>query len=126
MPDSTAIATGSPSNGMLPQSDSQSVLDILLAEHAITQAQADEIKVKSAMQAQSFETALINAKVVPEEKIAEAKAKILGVPFISLVNTSFSPEALNLVPRVVAERFSLIPFMYDPKARILSVAMSNP
>jgi type II secretory ATPase GspE/PulE/Tfp pilus assembly ATPase PilB-like protein len=56
----------------------------------------------------------------------EAKAKLLGIPYIDLSSTSFSPEALAFVPRAVAERFFVIPFMYDDKEKVLSLAMSNP
>ncbi|HYM64895.1 MAG TPA: GspE/PulE family protein, partial [Candidatus Sulfotelmatobacter sp.] len=64
--------------------------------------------------------------IVPEEKIAEAKAKLMDIPYIDLNTASFSPEALGFVPRAVAERFSLIPFAYDDKNQTLSIAMSNP
>ena len=63
---------------------------------------------------------------VPESKIAEAKAKLLDIPFVDLPSISFSPEALAFVPRPVAERFSAIPYAYDEKQKLLTVAMSNP
>jgi type IV pilus assembly protein PilB len=64
--------------------------------------------------------------IVKEDKLAEAKALQMGIPFISLESTSFSPQALGFVPRAVVERFQLIPFAYDEKGKTISVAMSNP
>ena len=104
----------------------KTLIDILLASNLITKEQYDEIKVKSASQNVSHETVIKNLNLVSEQKLAEVKAKIIGVPFISLESTSFAPQALSLIPRVVAERFSLIPFMYDEKTKTLTIAMSEP
>lgn len=108
------------------QNGSQTIADILLLEHHITQPQYDEIKVKSASQGTSVENIIESSHLVSEEKLTEAKARLLGIPFIALGNTSFSPQALSFIPRAVAERFSLIPFLYDDKTKTLSVAMANP
>lgn len=101
-------------------------VDVLLSEHLITPAQYEEVKVKSVSQNIPVENILEQLNIVSGAKIAEAKAKALGVPFISLTDTTFSPSALNLIPRAVAERFLLIPFMLDEKTKTLSIAMSNP
>ncbi|MDP3988389.1 MAG: ATPase, T2SS/T4P/T4SS family [Candidatus Levybacteria bacterium] len=104
----------------------ETIIDILFSERLLTPEQYEDIKVKSATEEKSIESILDSLNIVPEEKLAEAKAKLLNVPFISLSNTSFSPHILNLIPRAVAERFNLIPFSYDEKSKTLSVAMSNP
>lgn len=102
------------------------ILDVLVLEHLITPEQLSEIKVKSASLGKSNEEILTSLNIVPAEKVTEAKAKLLGIPFISLSATSFSPQAISMVSRAVAERFLLIPFLYDEKTRILSLAMANP
>src|SRR3989338_8414079 len=104
----------------------QPIVEILLAEHVLTQQQYDEIKVRSASEGRKPDDILLSVQNIPEEKLVEAKAKLLGVPFITLAKAPFSPQALNLVPRSVAERFHVIPFLYDEKTNMLSVAMSNP
>lgn len=104
----------------------QSAADILFSKKLITAQQYEEIKVKSASQGVSLDNVLEVMHIVSEDKLAEAKSELLGVPFVSLANTSFSPQVLNLIPRAVAERFSLIPFGYDDKTKTLSVAMGNP
>lgn len=108
------------------QNGPQTIADILLSEHHITQPQYDEIKVKSASQGTSVESIIESSHLVAEEKLTEAKARLLGIPFIALGNTSFSPQALSFIPRAVAERFLLVPFLYDEKTKTLSVAMGNP
>lgn len=104
----------------------QSATEILFAQHLITQAQLDDIKIKSAQSNQSLDGVLESLHIVDTAHLAEAKAKVLGVPFIALSETTFSPQALNLLPRAVAERFSVIPFLYDEANKTLSVAMSDP
>lgn len=103
-----------------------SIVDVFLSQALISREQYNEIKLKSATLNKPVEEIVKSMGIVPEEKIVEAKAKILGIPFISLANTSFSPQALNFIPRSVAERFSLIPFSFDEKAKTLSVAMNDP
>ncbi len=87
---------------------------------------AEPFLVKSALEGKPVEKVIEEMGIIPEAKLAEAKAKILGVPFISLTSTSFAPQAIGFLPRAVVERFSLIPFFYDEKAQVLYVAMANP
>jgi len=115
---------------LMPDTYSQgtvnSLSDILLSQRLITKEQDDEIKVKSASQGKSEEEIIKAENLVPESKLAEAKATLLGIPFISLSNASFSPHALAFVPRAVVERFNIIPFNFDDKTNTLSIAMADP
>ncbi|RJQ24941.1 type II secretion system protein GspE [Candidatus Parcubacteria bacterium] len=115
-----------PNDKVQQPKENQSVADILLDQHLITPGQNQEIKVKSASQGISDVAAIEQMNIVKEDKLAEAKALQMGIPFISLESTSFSPQALGFVPRAVVERFQLIPFAYDEKGKTISVAMSNP
>lgn len=110
----------------MPNNAKSNLIDILLSDHAITAAQYEDVKVKSASQGLPQETILRTLNLVSEQKLAETKAKLIGVPFISLEGISFSPQAIALVPRAVVERFSLIPFAYDDKEKTLSIAMADP
>ncbi|MDP2637537.1 MAG: ATPase, T2SS/T4P/T4SS family, partial [Candidatus Levybacteria bacterium] len=104
----------------------KTLLDVLLEDKLITQEQYQDIKVKSATQGASGTAILESMNLINEKKLAEEKAKLIGVPFISLETASFSPQAISLIPKSVVERFSLIPFLYDEKTQTLSIAMSNP
>ncbi len=115
-----------PPNGSTTGMENQSISDMLLSDHVLTQPQYDEIKLKSLMQNVSIDSVLQASGIVPAEKIAQLKAKSLGIPFVTLKETTFSPQALSFIPQVVAQRFVLIPFAFDDKTRVLSVAMSNP
>ena len=107
-------------------SEDTTLFDILLSEHLLTPQQVEEIRLKSAAEGLPYENILKSLNLVSEEKLIEAKARLLGVPFISLASISFSPQAIGFVPRVLAERFSLMPFYFDEKTKTLSIAMSDP
>lgn len=105
---------------------SQGVVDVLVAENVLTPQQASEIKNKSSQDGVSPEALIIKLNLVPQERLSEAKAKFLGIPYISLSSTSFSPQAISFLPRAVVERFQLVPFFYDEKSGTLHIAMANP
>ncbi len=107
-------------------SEKRTILDVLREDNLITGEQYDNIKVKSANQNVSPLSILESMNILSEKKLAEEKAKLVGIPFMSLDAASFSPQAIGLISKAVVERFSLIPFAYDDKAKTLSVAMSNP
>lgn len=107
-------------------SESKSVVDVLYAEQLLSEQQYKDIKVKSATEGKSPVEILKETHAVSDDKIAEAQAKMLGIPYISLTTVSFSPQALSFLPRSVVERFSLIPFNYEESTRTLSVAMADP
>lgn len=108
------------------QSSNMSLLDTLFGEHLITEAQYKDIKLKVATLAKSEEEIITEGRIVSEEKMAEAKAKMVGIPFVSIENSAFAPEALSKVPEAVVQRFNLIPFLYDDKSKTLSIAMGDP
>src|SRR5260221_10583991 len=107
------------SNGISPPASSsfsfassagKTVLDVLLEEHAVTPEQANSVKLQAANTQRPLEEVMKSLSIVAEEKFAEAKAKLLGVPFVNLSNTAFSPKAVSFIPRSVVERANLIPF----------------
>lgn len=115
-----------PSGGQIDLSEAKTATDILYTQNLLTKEQYDQIKVKSATTGQELDQVLESMHLVGDDKYAEARAKLWGVPYIELRNTSFSPQALSLLPRAVVERFLLIPFLYDDNTKTLSVAMANP
>ncbi len=122
----TIVVPTPPPQGGDSNAAARSLLDILLAEHAITKEQYDDVQVKAEASGTTEVDILRTTYNVDDNRIAEAQARLLGIPFISLSTTAFSPEALNMVPRPVAERFHLIPFFYDDKTKTLYIAMANP
>lgn len=59
-----------------------------------------------------------------EEQIAQALTTQYGFPYLPLKNYEIDPEIVKLVPRNVAEQYSLIAI--DKVGNSLTVAMANP
>jgi type IV pilus assembly protein PilB len=116
----------SPVSASVNPQEAKTLVDVLFNDHVISPEQYNEIKVKSALAGASRESILNSMQIVSEDDLAKARAKLLGIPFITLMTTAFSPQALSYLPQAVVERFKLIPFAYDDKAKTLSIAMANP
>lgn len=108
------------------QPQTKTVLDILLSEKLITPQQYSFIKLESLNRSIAVEQVILERKIATQEQMTEAKARLLGVPFISLSTRGISPDAISLIPQSVSQRFGLIPFDYDKAQNTLSVAMADP
>lgn len=108
----------------MPGNTAQTLEDILFRQGLLTADQLSSIKLESINTGQSAEKILLEHNLVPAEKIAEARAMLLNVPFVKLESKAISAEVLNLIPEPVARRYSLIPF--DRQDGQLHVAMVDP
>ncbi len=106
--------------------NAKTVADVLLADGVITTPQYQNVKLQAATKGISIEDAIKNLGLATDTQLMQARAKLLGIGYVSLSAISFSPQALSFIPRTIAEKFSLIPFAYDDATKTLSIAMSNP
>lgn len=104
----------------------KSLKDILLEKGLITQEKVEEINLRQLKTGESEEEVIKALRMVSDVDFIKAKADFLRVPFVDLENIGFSPEALNLVPESVAQKYKIVPYNLDTKNKILSVAMVNP
>ncbi len=104
----------------------RSVTSILLEEKRITPEQYTQVKTDAANKSITLDQALLDTKIVSEEVYYEARSKLIGIPFVSVTTMPFSPEALALISKPVAERLNAIPFAYDKERNTVSLAMSDP
>ncbi|MDO8515259.1 MAG: GspE/PulE family protein [bacterium] len=91
---------------------SREQLEIVRSEHINTGEEVKEILLRK-----GFATVL---------QIAQAKAKLVGIPYISLEGRNILPEVLRLVTETVAAKYLLIPFEFDAVNGTISLAMSDP
>jgi len=75
---------------------------------------------------ESLDELVEKSGVVAEESIYQAKAKLYNVPFVDIDKLAASPEALAKIPESVAEHYLVLPFEFDAKNQVLSLAMANP
>lgn len=103
------------------------IVDVLERDGKLTPQQASSIKLENINTGIPTEKIILDKNFATEKDIAQAKAKILGIPFIELgglEGAGVSPEVLNLIPEQVARRYKLIPFKLE--GDILSIAMVDP
>lgn len=100
--------------------------DALLDKGLITKEKFDEISLRQLKTGESEEEIIKALRLVSDIDFVKAKAAFLRVPFVDLETIGFSPEALNLVPESVAQKYMVVPYNLDTKNKILSVAMVNP
>lgn len=104
----------------------KTIPDILVEERLISPQQLTEIRTEASQRGITAEKFLLDAKIVSPEQYYEARAKLTGIPFVSVGTLPFSPESLSFIPKNVAERFKIIPFSYDKAKLKISVAMADP
>lgn len=104
----------------------QQLLETLVSDNKLTQEVADSLNTESLSTGTAVEDLLLKKHLVQESDLVQARAKILGIPFVSLGTRSISPDVVSFIPEPVARRYSLVPFVFDTKTNELSVAMLDP
>ena len=90
----------------------------------LTSQQLDFVKSESKRRQESADKILTQMGWVTSEQLAQAKAAVLGITFVSPDTKPISPEILSLIPDDVAKRFTVIPVSRE--GGTLSVAMVDP
>lgn len=106
------------------QIQGSSLEDILFKQGFLTSDQVSAVKLESINSGQPVEKILLKRKIVPVDKITQAKAQILNIPYVKLEGKAISADILNLVPEAAARRYTIIPF--EKKGEELWVAMADP
>lgn len=104
----------------------KSVAGILLEEGVLTPKQFNQIKSDAVNKSLPLDLVLLDSKIVSENKYYEARAKLIGVPYVAIAAFPLSPEALSFIPKAAAERFNIIPISYDKEKNAISLAMADP
>jgi len=102
------------------------IADILLQNGKINAQLAQEIKSKQIQTGQDQLTLFEATSGVNIKDVYLAQAKLLNVDFIDLEQTPISPDALNVLPREVAEKFKVFPISINKEENTLNLAMINP
>ncbi|HUV72104.1 MAG TPA: GspE/PulE family protein [Clostridia bacterium] len=106
--------------------DTLSISKLLFQKKLLTPEQLKQVEVEYARSGKPEEEILSQLGWVNEEEIVRAKGELFNIPYVNLYETGAAPEVLRLVPRSVAERFTLIPFAISGDGKELSVAFADP
>lgn len=98
--------------------------DALAKSGLLTSQQLEFVKSESKRRQESADKILTQMGWVTPEQLAQAKAALLGITFVSPDTKPISPEVLSLIPEEVAKRFTVIPVFREGDT--LCVAMVDP
>ncbi len=110
-------------NGNSAPNERKSLIQILGESRKITREQAREAMEQKKASTDPIETVLIDMGV-DESDVWEAHAQMMGVSFLDLNKVKPDPQALNLLPGDMQDRYKAVPVRSDGKT--LTVAMANP
>ena len=101
----------------------------LIGEILLEEGYAEREEIKKALQIQKREGGLIGEIMIREGWLAEeqlmmALSKQLSLPFIQLSNYKVNRSASKVIPKEIAERYSLFPF--DEDEQEIFIAMCEP
>lgn len=104
------------------------ILDRLRDEGRITAAQYESLYHHARRSGEPVQEAILDGGVMNELDLLKFIAGIYKTRFVSterLAKAEVDREMLRLVPRKVAERYSVAPILYDRKTQALSIVVSD-
>ncbi|MBU2052375.1 Flp pilus assembly complex ATPase component TadA [Patescibacteria group bacterium] len=109
----------------MPAQDSQ-LLEALTKKGQLKPGDFQWLKTELMTSNEPVEALILKHNLVSESDIAKTKAEILKVEYVDVTTASVVPEAINVLPEAVAEKFLCLPFNLDKVNKVLSVAMADP
>jgi len=107
-------------------SSTPTLLGVLASQKILSPEQVKKVRVEEASTGREAKEIILEHNYASVEQVAKAEAQVHNIPFVDLGTTAASPEALGKLPRAVAERYLLLPFVYSANNNQLSLAMANP
>lgn len=104
----------------------KNIEDVLFEDKIINQDQLEVIRYERINSGKQVKDIILEKGFASILQIAQAKAKLVGIPYIDLTGREIAPEILHLVPEQVAAKYLLIPFEFNEQSGTLSLAMSDP
>ncbi len=97
---------------------------MLVEAKLITEEQLHHVKELQAKDGDKIERILLQERLISLQQLALFTSLQLGIPFVNLKKEGVRPEAVALIPEVVARKYSVIPI--DTLDGTLVVAMEDP
>jgi len=101
-------------------------VDFLIRDGVITEPQAKQIELEILKSDLEPEEYLLRKKLATKEQLLAAKAQALGLEYLPLGNIAVSPQAITLIPEIIAKQYSVFPVEFDHKNNLVKVAMEDP
>lgn len=104
----------------------KSLVDILVANGALTLGVAEKIRLAAVQSGKAEEDLIKDQNLVSETALTKGKAQFYNVPYIDLQSTPSDSEALSFVPQNLAQRFNIFPVKVDRPNKEITIAMADP
>ena len=106
--------------------NNNTIADILLSRGKINQETYDWIKTEQVNTGKDQEVIISDRGLVDEKSLVLAKAEFYSIAFVDLMNLAGNPQAMQLLPQSVCQRFTVFPYDIKLEEKQLMVAMANP
>ena len=120
------MAVNAPAPSLLPL---KKAVDVLLMGGALKKEQHDAVIKHIQRMKQRSEEAILELGLMSEQDMLKALASLYKTRFITaekLAKAEIPRTTLDLVPRKVAERFMMVPVLFDAENNLLSVVTADP
>jgi len=104
----------------------KALLDFLLSSGRLDAAKADAIKVEAMTSGKSLTEVLLTKRIISEQDLSEARAKILNIPYFSESKITVSPDLLALISVDLAKNYQVAPLELNKAEGELSLIMVKP
>ncbi len=104
----------------------QNLTTVLEEKGWLDSQKAEKIRLEATQENKTEEEVIQERNLISNRKIAQAKAEMFDIPYVSLEEVPVSPEAVSLVSKSVATTYDLVPLRYDRDKGRLEAAMANP
>ncbi|HSV94348.1 MAG TPA: GspE/PulE family protein, partial [Spirochaetia bacterium] len=102
------------------------LLDYLLSSGKLTEEMVGALKIEAVTTGKSLTTLLLEKKLVDENGLAEAKARVLGIPYFAESKVTVDPDLISLISVDLARNYQVVPYKLDKQNKVLSLIMVKP
>ncbi len=102
------------------------LLDYLVSSGKLTEERVNSLKIEAVTTGKSLTALLIEKRLVNETDLAEAKAKVLGIPYFAESKISIDPDLISLISVDLARTYQVVPMSLDKEKKELSLIMVKP
>ena len=104
----------------------KSFLSKLVDNKILTAVEAEHLEIDSLHQGKPIYEYLLQQGNIKKEDVLKIQAEFLSVPFVNIAITSANPQALAFVSEPIARRYTIIPYEFDTKTDVISIASPDP
>lgn len=104
----------------------EALISVFLADGKLDQQRYDALKLEAVTLNKSLLEVLLERRIVSEDDVSMAKAKVLGIPYFAENKVSVNPELLALINIDLAKNYQVIPIDLNKQNKELSLVMVKP